>query len=286
MEMEIAMKWKIITDSACDVRTLEGLAEDTYFQSVPLHILVDDRAFVDVEGLDTKEMMDAVYAFEGTSRTSCPSPADWMEAYRGAENVIVITISSNLSGSYASANTAKKMLEEDGEAGNIFIMDSLSTGPEMVFLARKTNELIASGLDFEGVCEGLKEYRKKTGVMCILTKMENLVKNGRVKKVTALVAGLLNINIIAEGSKEGTIEMVGKGRGSDKTYRQFAGMLKNIGEMREIMISHCHNLEGAEKLKKRLLEVFENCEITIIPTGGLCSFYAEDQGLIISYELQ
>lgn len=280
------MKWKIIVDSACDVRRMEELAEETDFQSVPLHILVGEQEFVDEEGLDTEEMMRQVYAFEGVSRTSCPSPAKWMEALEGVENAIVITISGNLSGSYESANTAKKMLEEEGEAGNIFIMDSLSTGPEMVFLARKANELIKAGYGFEEVCEKLKEYRQKTGVMCILAKMENLVRNGRVKKVTALVAGLLNINIIAEGSKEGTIEMIGKARGTEKTYRQFVERLKSYGDMKEILISHCHNPEGAKKLQAKLQEALGNVKISIMTTGGLCSFYAEDQGMIIAYELQ
>ena len=280
------MKWKIVTDSACDTRYLEELAEDTEFLSVPLHILVGDKEFIDEEGLDTAQMMQEVYAYEGVSRTACPSPAAWMEAYQGAEYVIVITISSNLSGSYESANTAKCMLEEDGNGGKVFILDSLSTGPEMVLLARKANELIKEGKDFEQVCQELQEYKKKTGVMCILTRMENLVKNGRVKKVTAFVAGLLNINIIAEGSKEGTIEMIGKSRGKEKTYAQFVEKIKSRGNVREIMISHCHNLAGAENLRDKLQKALGDIKFTILPTGGLCSFYAEDQGMIIAYELQ
>lgn len=280
------MKWKIVVDSACDVRNLENLAEDTVFVSVPLHILVGEKEFVDREGLDTSEMMRQVYDYDGVSRTSCPSPGDWEEAFAEAENVIVITISSNLSGSFSSAGTAKKMVEDEGGNKNIFIMDSLSTGPEMVLLARKANALIREGLDFQDVCAGLEEYKKKTGVMCILTRMENLVRNGRVKKVTALVAGLLNINIIAEGSKEGTIEMAGKARGSEKAYKQLADKLKFHGTMKEILISHCHNPEGAGKLRKKLEEVFGNIKISVMETGGLCSFYAEERGMIIAYEVQ
>lgn len=280
------MKWKIVVDSACDARNMDNLAEETEFLSVPLHILAGEKEFADVEGLDTVEMMRQVYAYDGVSRTSCPSPADWEEAFKDAENIIVITISSNLSGSFSSANTARHMSEEEGEGKNIFILDSLSTGPEMVLLARKANELIKEGSDFQTVCAKLQEYKKKTGVMCILSKMENLVKNGRVKKVTALVAGLLNINIIAEGSKEGTIELMGKARGCEKAYRQLADKLKSYGEMKEILISHCHNPEGAGKLKTKLEEIFGNIRISIMETGGLCSFYAEEKGLIIAYEMQ
>ena len=63
----------------------------------------------------------------------------------------------------------------------------------MGLLARKAKKLIAEGKSFEVVCRELTEFHEKTGVYCILEKIENLVKNGRVKKLTAIVAGLLNI---------------------------------------------------------------------------------------------
>lgn len=279
------MKWKIVMDSSCDMQIMDGLNDNIGFATVPLRIVVGEKEFLDTAGLNTKEMMREVYAYEGVSRTACPSPEAWRKAFLGCEHVIAITISSNLSGSFESANVAKQLLEEEPEAPDIFILDSLSTGPEMGLLAEKAAELITQGRTFSEVCVRLKKYKQKTRVMCILERMENLVKNGRVKRMTAWVAGLLNIKITAKGSKEGTIEMVGKDRGREKTYQHFVERLKACGPVKKILISHCNNEEGAKALKQKLQEAFQGIKIGIQPTGGLCSFYAEDHGLIIAYEL-
>lgn len=278
------MKWKIVMDSSCDMRDMRGLPEGTEFVVVPMHIIVGNTEYIDKKGLNTKKMMKDVYAYEGVSRTACPGPEVWREAFSGAENVIVITISGKLSGSYDSACTAKNMMEEDGDAGKIFILDSCSTGPEMGLMARKAKKLIQEGKDFGEVCQGLLEYRKRTEVFCVLEKIENLVKNGRVGKVTALMAGLLNIFVTAKGSEEGTIEMVGKNRGRERTYRHLIERMKEHGKINKILISYCENREGARELAERLRETFKNATIRIQPAGGLCSFYAESRGLIVAYE--
>lgn len=278
------MKWKIVMDSSCDMREMKGLPKDTEFVVVPMHIIVGNTEYIDKKGLNTKKMMKEVYAYEGVARTACPGPEVWRKAFSGAEHVIVITISGKLSGCYDSACIAKKMMEEDGEKGDIFIMDSCSTGPEMGLMARKAKRLIREGKDYKQVCEGLLEYRERTEVFCVLEKIENLVKNGRVGKMTALMAGLLNIFITAKGSEEGTIEMVGKDRGREKTYRHLVERMKQQGKITKILISHCENREGARELSKKLQETFKNATIRIQPTGGLCSFYAEAQGLIVAYE--
>ncbi len=271
-------------DSSCDMSDMKGLPKDTEFTVVPMHIIVGNKEYIDKRGLNTKQMMKDVYAYEGVARTACPGPEVWREAFSGAEHVIVITISGKLSGSYDSAYTAKKMMEEEGNTADIFILDSCSTGPEMGLMARKVKRLIREGKDFQQVCQGLVDYREKTEVFCVLEKIENLVKNGRVGKKTARMAGLLNILITAKGSDEGNIEMVGKDRGREKTYRHLIQRMKQHGKITKILISHCENREGARELAKKLQETFKNATIRIQPTGGLCSFYAEAQGLIVAYE--
>lgn len=278
------MKWKIVMDSSCDMRDMRGLPKDTEFVVVPMRIIVGDTEYIDKKGLNTKKMMKDVYAYEGVSRTACPGPGIWRDAFSGAEHVIVITISGKLSGSYASACTAKKMMEEDGETADIFILDSCSTGPEMGLMARKAKRLIREGKEFEQVCQDLLEYRERTEVFCVLEKIENLVKNGRVGKVTAWMAGLLNIFVTAKGSEEGTIEMVGKNRGRERTYHHLIERMKEQGKINKILISYCENKEGAKELAKKLRETFKNATIRIQPTSGLCSFYAESRGLIVAYE--
>ena len=82
------MTWKIVTDSGCDIKHIEAIADHTEFQNVPLTIQIGSEIFVDDEGLDVDNMMASVYASPTSSKSSCPSPDAFLQAYQGAENVI------------------------------------------------------------------------------------------------------------------------------------------------------------------------------------------------------
>ena len=278
------MKWKIVMDSSCDMRDMKGLPKDTEFIVVPMHIMVGDTDYVDKRGLNKKKMMKDVHDCEGAVRTICPEPEVWQNAFSGAEHVIVITVSGKLSEAYDNACIAKKRMEESGEAANIFILDSCSTGPEMGLMARKVKRLIQEGKDFTQVCQELLDYQERTEVFCVLEKIGNLMKNERIGKVTDLMAGLLNAFVTAKGSKEGSIEMVGKNRSLRRTYCNLVERMKKQGKINKILISYCENKEGARELAKKLHETFKNATIRIQPAGGLCSFYAQERGLIVAYE--
>ena len=86
------MTWKIVTDSGCDIKHIEVIADHTEFQNVPLTIQIGSEIFVDDEGLDVDNMVASMYASPTSSKSSCPSPDAFLQAYQGAENVIVITI--------------------------------------------------------------------------------------------------------------------------------------------------------------------------------------------------
>ena len=104
------MKWKIIADSGCDYRTYESAAPDTSFVSVPLTIQIGETIYTDDAKLDTDKMMEDMYATTTASKSACPSPDDYMKAFEGADNIIVVTITGTLSGSHNSAQVAKKTL--------------------------------------------------------------------------------------------------------------------------------------------------------------------------------
>ncbi len=152
------MKWKIIADSGCDLREIENLAPDTQYINVPLTVQVGDKHYTDDASLDIDAMMIEMYQTKDQTASACPSPDAFLEAYKGAENVIAITITGGLSGSQNSAQFAKKMLLEEAPETNIEVFDSLSASGEMVLFVQKANELIAQGLSFEEVVAALKEY--------------------------------------------------------------------------------------------------------------------------------
>ena len=174
------MKWNIVTDSSCDrfpAVMQSGLAQ---LSSVPFVIRVGDRDFVDDDALDTAEMLDAMERCEQASHTFCPAPHDWLERFEQAEQSIAITISSRLSGSMISAELAREMALERWPEKRIAVLDSRSTGPELVLCVKKICALIGAGADFDTVVAEADAFLRDTHVAFALSSFENLVKNGAI----------------------------------------------------------------------------------------------------------
>lgn len=280
------MKWKIIADSGCDYRSLDNLAPDTEFVSVPLTIQVGETIYRDDAQLNIDQMMEEMYATTTASKSACPSPDDYMKSFEGADNIVVVTITGTLSGSYNSAEIAKKIYLEEHPDTKIHVIDSLSAGGEVDLIVRKLNHLVAEGLDFDQVIDGITDYQSKTKLLFVLAKVDNLVKNGRLSKLVGTVVGLLNIRMVGEASKTGTLELLQKARGQKKAIKAaFDELLKAGYAGGHIMISHRNNEKFIEQFSELVREKFAQASIEVLPTSGLCSFYAEEGGLLMGYEI-
>lgn len=278
------MKWSIIADSSCDIHKLETVNEDISFSTVPFTISVENREFVDDKNLRVEEMIYAMEKSKEASHTACPSPLAWYEQFEKADNLIAITISSELSGSYNSALAAKSMILEKYPDKKVAVLDSLSAGPEIALMIEKLRDLIERKLDFDLVIESMKQYMKKTHVVYSLSSFDNLIKNGRMGKLTGFIAGKLNFRGIGIASEKGTICIKQKVRGDNKALAAILQDMQERGNtIKKVVISHCQNIEFAEKLKCEILNIWSNAEIKIVSSRGLCSYYAERGGLIIGF---
>lgn len=278
------MKWNIVTDSSCDLHPLAGQTGDVQISSVPFIISVGDKDFVDDSKLDTAAMLKAMEQCPQASHTSCPSPQGWVEQFEQAEQSIAFTISAELSGSFSSAMIAKEIVLEKYPDRKIAVLDSCSTGPEIALCVEETARLIESGANFENIVAHAKAFFQKSRVAFALSSFDNLVKNGRMSKIAGFIARKLGMWGIGIGSDEGTIAIKGKTRGVSGALSMLLDDMKEHGFCGgKVMISHCHNHDFAEKLKLKIQERWENCVVDILPTRGLCSYYAERGGLILAY---
>ncbi len=273
--------FKIVSDSSCDIFELEGAD----FSSVPLTIVAGDKEFADVCNADIDEMVTYLKNYKGKSGSSCPSTDAWIQAFSDAEEVFALTITSGLSGSYNSACVARDMCLAENPHKKIYVIDSLSAGPELTLILKKLNEYNKMGLSFDEVREKIEEYKKQTGLVFMLQSLKNLANNGRTSHAIAKIASLLGICLIGKASNEGTLEPLGKSRGVKKAITNVIdAMLENGYCGKKVIISHCLNKEGAEELKRKICEMFINAEVLIQSTGILCSFYAEEGGMLVGYE--
>ncbi len=282
-ERERFMNIKIVSDSSSDIKALCGVD----FASVPLKIMTDEKEYVDNSELCVSEMLSDLKAYKGRSHTSCPSIGEYMEAFEGSENVFCITITSNLSGSYNAAKTAAAGFLEKNPNVNIHVIDSLSTGPEMVLVIEKIAALAEAGLDFNEIKEQITDYNlNHTRLLFALESMHNLANNGRVSHLTAKMAGLLGIRAIGRASTVGTLEMICKSRGPKNATSDIFANMKGDGYIGgKVRIHHAENPAAAEAVKAAILAEFPSAEIVIDNAGGLCSFYAEAGGVLVGFEI-
>ncbi|MBE6542840.1 MAG: DegV family protein [Ruminococcaceae bacterium] len=276
------MNYKIIADSSSNIRRFEFPYECT---TVPLKISTDEKEFTDNDALEIENMLVYLEGYSGKSTTSCPNVSDYITAFGDAENVFCITITSGLSGSYNSASAAKSEYESMHPKRHVYVIDSLSTGPEMKLIVEKLRELISEGLSFDEICCAIEEYQKNTALIFSLESLKNLANNGRVSHMTAKLAGALGIRIVGKASDVGTLETLSKSRGEKKAIEDIIkNMLLRGYNGGKVRIDHCLNPVAASVLKEKLLAKFEDADIVIGNTYGLCSFYAERGGLMIGYE--
>lgn len=274
-------KFKIVADSSADVLTLSKVP----FSSAPLKIITLDKEYVDNSELDVENMVDALSAYNGKSSTSCPNTADWLKAFGDAEHIFCVTITGALSGSYNAACTAKEIYEDLYADRKVFVINSLSAGPEPKLIIEKMEELISAGEEYESICNKVTDYTHSTGLLFMLESMKNLANNGRVNHIAAKAAGLLGIRIVGQASEKGQLQLLDKCRGQEKALATIVRRIKEFGcKEGKIRIAHCFNEQAAQKLKAMLCSELAKVKIDIYRCRGLCSFYAEKGGLLVGFE--
>ncbi|MBQ1482410.1 MAG: DegV family protein [Erysipelotrichaceae bacterium] len=272
---------RIIADSSCDLYSPD--LQD--FKTVPLTVYTDERSFLDAEDLDVSEMLDYLARYKDRSYTSCPSIDAWSEAFAGADEIIAVTITSALSGSYNSALSAAQMYMDEHPGAKISVIDSLSTGGEEILLIEKIDELRKQGLSFEEIDAGARAYLKTTRLFFSFFSLHNLAQNGRVNKIVAASLNVLNIGVTGTATEEGTIAVTGKARGEKKCQKVLLEEMEKAGfNGKRAVITHTENPEGAESLKELVLSEYPQADISIHATRGLCSYYMERRGVVICLE--
>lgn len=274
------MRFMIVADSSANIFTLG----DSNYTTVPMKI-VAEKEYVDNADLNLAEMVDDLKHYKGKSGSSCPNVGEWLEAFGDAEYVFGITITKYLSGSYNAAQKAAEVYMEENPGRKAFIIDSLSTGPEIMMIVDKIRECDAAGDDFETTREKVLEYANHNHTLFCLESMTNLARNGRVNPAVAKIAGMLGIRVVGD-VKGGQITPVHKPRGAKKATAAMVEMIKERG-FRDgglLRVAHCFGEEAAFALRDAVLAEFPNTRFVLEHTTGLCSFYAETGGLIVGFE--
>ncbi len=280
------MKYKIIGDSSTDVS--DEMRAKYGFELAPLSFTLDGIEYIDDDNLDLEDYLAKIDASPNTPKSACPSISDYMTLCEGEhEATFIVTLSSELSGSYNSAMNAREMFMEENPGKKVHVIDSKGAASGQVLIALKLVELCESDMTFEAAIEAIETFRDESKVVFVLDNIDTLEKNGRLSRMKAKIVRALNLKLILKASDDGSIDLFDKARGTKKALKKLVEHMDGLRPMTKetvVVIAHVNALERAENVKTMIEEKYGPCkEIIIVPAKGLSSTYANVGGVIVAF---
>ena len=255
------MKLAIITDSTCDLgfETLEAIK----VEAVPLYVHFKGETFKDWLEISPADIIKGVKEGAETPTTSQPSPQDFEEAFKravdgGAEEILCIVISGELSGTHQSANLAKE------KAGvPVTLIDSRSGSLGVGAMVRRAAEMREQGKGLGDIIAEIDRIKANNRILFTVATLEFLQKGGRIGKASALLGSLLNIKPIL-GLEDGKIVPVAKARGSKKALKEMVAQVQDFATKHGKPIIHFLHVQdpgAAEAMQNAVKEAGVEFEV-------------------------
>lgn len=216
--------------------------------------------------------------------TSQPSPEEYLEFFEEAkskgEEVLVLTLSSGLSGTINAANLAKQMSEYD----KIWIIDSEQAIITQRFLVQKAAELRKEGKNTEDIVKILEDLKKRVTVCGMLDTLTYLRKGGRIPAALAVVGNMLHIKPVIE-LKDKTLTMLGKARGRSGGMKYLWKEFESYDIDREepVYFGYTSDREIGEKFMMDTVEKYGLKNYKLYPVGGIIGTHVGPACVAISF---
>ena len=281
----------IISDGGCDFSPEEALQSNVTI--VPFYVSFDHENYIK-EGVDIskedyfKRLLSEKNLFPKTSQ---PSPQDYMDVYipqlSAGKDILVLTISSKLSGSYASAILAADMLKEEYPDRTITMIDSQNASIGQGLILREIVQMRDAGYSLQQTEDFAKKVRDTTRLYCTLDTLEFLKRGGRVGPTTALVGGILGLSPILQ-LVEGEVSQLDNVRGRKKALKLIEEALVEAlkGATHQISLSIGHIQSETDAISfKNSIESALDMSITnpIAEVGVTIGSHAGPGGLVFAY---
>jgi len=260
---------KIVTDSLSDIT--DDLAKKLGITVVPLTVFFGHESFLDRVTITTDEFYRRLAHGTVWPTTTQPPPGDFVNVYnklaKETDEILVVTLSSKLSGTYQSALQAKDMIE--GKC-RIEVIDSLKIAMSLGLIVISAAKAAKAGANLDEVANLVRKAMPRSHLMAYFDTLKYLAKGGRIGKAQGLLGAMLSIKPIL-AVKDGEMSPVTKLRsrtaGMDYLYNFVAGFPKVEG----LAVEHATTPDDADKLVERFSSVFPKERIyrsTISPVVG------------------
>ena len=280
----MSKKIAIISDSSASL-TEEMLKEHNIFTSY-LMIIFGTDSYQEFKELTPEMFMELSAIQEDLPTTSQPAIGLTVEIYEnifkdGYDEIIHITISSGLSGSYQSAINAAAMVDSK----KIHIFDSKTVAFPQGSLAIKAAKLVKAGKNVAEIISELKKAQKTIHINATVKTLDNLKKGGRLSNASAIIGSMLQVKPIIAMSDVGKLEAISRVRTFKKAIQNLIDTTidANLDESYEIGIIHVLNLEDAKTLKNAIAEIYPNITIHILPLSLVVSAHVGEGTVAVTW---
>ena len=259
-------KIKIVTDSSVTIEP--ELVKQLDITVVPLSVMIDNVVYSDADLKGEGKFLHLMQEAKNLPKTSQPPVGVFAEVFedlcQDGSQILAIHMSHALSGTVEAARQGASLSTAD-----VTVIDSSFTDQALKFQVVEAAKLAQEGKELEEILSHVEEVKKHTELYIGVSTLENLVKGGRIGRVTGLLSSLLNIRVVMQ-MKDHELQPMVKGRGA-KTFKKWLDELITLLSDRsvaEIGISYSGSSDWAKEMKDNLQPYVEK-PISVLETGSI-----------------
>ena len=259
-------KIKIVTDSSVTIEP--ELVKQLDITVVPLSVMIDNVVYSDADLKEEGKFLQLMQEAKNLPKTSQPPVGVFAEVFeelsKDGSQILAIHMSHALSGTVEAARQGASLSTAD-----VTVIDSSFTDQALKFQVVEAAKLAQEGKDMEEILTRVEAVKNNTELYIGVSTLENLVKGGRIGRVTGLLSSLLNIRVVMQ-MKDHELQPIVKGRGA-KTFKKWLDELTTTLSERsvaEIGISYSGSADWAKEMKESLQAYVEK-PISVLETGSI-----------------
>jgi DegV family protein with EDD domain len=249
------MAVEIVTDSLSDITP--EFAKELGITVVPLYVRFGEEVYRDRVEMTTDEFYHRLVNGTNFPTTTQPSPGDFLNVYkklaRKTDEILVITVSGMLSGTYQSAMQAKSMMEE--EKCRIEVIDSKKVAMSLGLIVIKATEAAKTGANLDELADLVRKAVPRSNLVVYFDTLKYLAKGGRIGKAQGLLGAMLSIKpilTIKDGEMAPLTRVRSPAAGLDYLYNFVPGFAK----IESLAVEHATTPDEADELVERLSKIF------------------------------
>ena len=275
---------KIITDGSCDLS--QEIIDKSQVDIVDVMVSFGDKSYSTRSDITVEQFYEMMKDYSELPKTSCPSPNQFLEAFDcEQDNIIVLCLTSKLSGIYNSAILAKNMYEEEyGNKKRIEIIDSTTGSIGQALLVSKVADMINEDKDMDEIINTIEKLKNELVFYGALHTLENAIKGGRINAIAGKIIGALNLKAIIHIA-DGLVKPIDKARGDKNSINKVIDYIKDNMDKTsktKLAIGHANCPEKALKIKEVLENYHKFEEVHIMEVGPSMGVYTSEGAVLVA----